>query len=568
MKFDYVSFDFFDTLYSRRILNPDNVIKLSIYNTISSLYDLNELEKLNLLNQIFYLRKEIESIYYGRNDFKVLLKTIYHDESFLTRFPINFADTLISNEIAIEINNLFPRKDVHIFAQKMYSLGKKIVLISDTYHTKDFLLKKLNEDNLEGIFSEIFVSSENGLRKDNRDIYRFLLKEYNLNPKKWLHVGDNQTSDIAYAKEFGIQTKTIYKPQDQLENWYSSNSDVIKENFILDYFVGIGNDFYQNNSFKKNNLAKGIDLKKISLFDFGYYILGPLLYGFLFEVNKSLSENRVNAVFLSREGIFFNKLLSKFVQDQKVGSILINYPYNREYTLDKSNSNKIKNLFVNSMDMDLDFLFIDIGYGGTMSKSIATQFPNQKYRDFFFLKWPQVNESDINDSYIKDDKELGLIDFLYRKSPIFEVFFSELLGELVFSKKNKEFERIDIYSSKEKSSILEVQRGIEKLGDYLINLGFYRVELSQDDKKILISNLMKITKERKLVKKFFKKLYFMDQNRKLFVGKSVLDIMDEPAYKLLIDKNVTKSSKFRKFLKLSVKIFKKLYFWHFVNKSN
>ena len=78
---------------------------------------------------------------------------------------------------------------------------------------------------------------------------------------------------------------------------------------------------------------------------------------------------------------------------------------------------------------------------------------------------------------------------------------------------------------------------------------------------------MKITKERKLVKKFFKKLYFMDQNRKLFVGKSVLDIMDEPAYKLLIDKNVTKSSKFRKFLKLSVKIFKKLYFLHFVNKS-
>ena len=158
MKFNYVSFDFFDTLYSRRILNPDSVIKLSIYNTIANFNEFNERDKLNSLNQIYHLRKEIETIYYGRNDYKVLLTTIYHDERFLKKFSTNFIDALIENEITIEFNNLFPRKDVHEFAKKMHRQGNNLVLISDTYHTKDFLIKRLKEDNLHGIFSEVFVS--------------------------------------------------------------------------------------------------------------------------------------------------------------------------------------------------------------------------------------------------------------------------------------------------------------------------------------------------------------------------------------------------------------------------
>jgi len=530
MKVEFVSFDFFDTLYSRRILNPDSVIKFAISKSISETNKMYSKETPGLIEHIFQLRKKIEYNFYSNLNYKVSLKEIYNDNLFTKEFSTEFSNNLIKNEIFLDMNNLYPRLDVHAFARKMYNSKKKLLLISDTYQSKDFISERLKKDDLESIFSKIFVSSENGLRKDTQEIYRHLLKELSISPETWLHVGDNDSSDIDNAKIFGIQTLKVYKPFDNLVNWYPKKIDNAIENFQLDYMLGSSNDFFQNKSFKKKDLKTGIELSKLSYFDFGYYILGPMFNSYIFEIVALLKVKKFNVIFLSREGIYLKSLVSRFQDKIIEGNILIEYPYNRSYTCDSANSKEIKSYLDELINPDLDFLFIDVGYYGTMSSKISTFYPDKMYSNFFFLKWPQNNEKDSNESFIKGLSDKSMIDFLFRKSSIFEFFLSALLGELVYSEIDNEYKRYDPYTPKLKNIIVEVQSGISEFGSYLHNLGFQELTFLDSEKEHLIHYLIKVLTNIKFVKTFFRNLFILDEDNKLYLEEQILDFRDEPVY--------------------------------------
>ena len=82
------------------------------------------------------------------------------------------------------------------------NLNKKVIITTDFYMDKKFLITILNKCKLYG-YKNIFVSSELKKSKSNREIYLYIKNKFGKN-KNFLHIGDNKTSDVIKARKSGF----------------------------------------------------------------------------------------------------------------------------------------------------------------------------------------------------------------------------------------------------------------------------------------------------------------------------------------------------------------------------
>ena len=204
------SFDIFDTLVTRTVAQPTGIFAIMQeillrepkYQAIP-----------NFIKQNFYtIRSEAESYtrinYYetkGKNE--ISFSDIYANIKHNHNLPDESINTLMELEISTEIKNLLPIKKNLNLLKDLINSGKKVVLISDMYHTKEVLQRILT--HIDPIFADIkiFVSSEYNQTKHHGNIYDIVKKEIGIEPKFWKHYGDNKHADIRQAQRKSIKTK-------------------------------------------------------------------------------------------------------------------------------------------------------------------------------------------------------------------------------------------------------------------------------------------------------------------------------------------------------------------------
>ncbi len=207
---DIVSFDVFDTVVTRRSTRPDSVIRLAG-------------ERLRRLrpeaDDFFETRKQAENHARAARRWAgdVALPEIY--DAFPRSAP--WDDELRRRALAIETDDDLAasvvRTAVADAVRHARSLGKRVIAISDTYFERGHVEELLARAGVGDCFDELYLSSERGARKDRGDLWDVVLEQEEFAPDRWLHVGDNERSDIQAAVDRGIRTYHCMNPTTLLE---------------------------------------------------------------------------------------------------------------------------------------------------------------------------------------------------------------------------------------------------------------------------------------------------------------------------------------------------------------
>ncbi|MFT8452081.1 MAG: HAD-IA family hydrolase [Zymomonas mobilis] len=229
LKFDYISFDLFDTLVSRKYTSSEYA-KLKLGKEIVSLGFVND------PNTFIKIRNESEQELRKEKKFKgdVKIDEIYKRIAKKLDLSNEYLHMFLKREFELDLDMIEPNYKIIEFFQNAIKLGKKIFIISDTYYSLNqikMILEKV------GIIDEcnILLSSETGLRKDNGTMWNYVKNDLCLHKKNYLHIGDNVVSDAQLPGDFGLQTFHILHPLDKWKNL--GFPTVMKKNEIDEYKI-------------------------------------------------------------------------------------------------------------------------------------------------------------------------------------------------------------------------------------------------------------------------------------------------------------------------------------------
>ena len=110
-----------------------------------------------------------------------------------------------------------------IAVQKKY----KLILLSNTNDMHiNFIKKQVSfYENFRACFDTFYLSQEINLRKPNTDIFDFVLKENNLNPKECLFIDDTKENTTA-AETLGINVWNIDETLEDVINLFEIKNDL------------------------------------------------------------------------------------------------------------------------------------------------------------------------------------------------------------------------------------------------------------------------------------------------------------------------------------------------------
>ena len=136
---------------------------------------------------------------------------------------INVSSDLLYDEYKKEeLNTIYNYKFMDNAIDLLRYLKNKNYLLFIYTHKSDVINKIINDNNLDGIFTEIISSdSDNFKRKPDPYCIEYLVNKYNLNKNNTYYVGDRKI-DILCAKNAKIKSIALGK---------LDNSDIIINNF-------------------------------------------------------------------------------------------------------------------------------------------------------------------------------------------------------------------------------------------------------------------------------------------------------------------------------------------------
>jgi GT2 family glycosyltransferase/SAM-dependent methyltransferase len=151
-----VSFDIFDTLLIRPFASPDMVFD----------YLEGRIDKEFGIKRFHEVRKNSENIARARKNFQgdIKISEIYSVFSEVAKISTETAKMLLDLEVRTERELLMPRESVIKLAKEAKDLGKKIILVTDTYLEKKYLENILQEKCIN-FYDVLYISCESASGK-------------------------------------------------------------------------------------------------------------------------------------------------------------------------------------------------------------------------------------------------------------------------------------------------------------------------------------------------------------------------------------------------------------------
>lgn len=183
---DIISFSIFDTL----ILMP--------FNHKHDMYWLLE-SKLNIVDfRQFRINAEQKLALTSSN---YSIEDIYNEISNTYSLDVKHG---IKIEIELWKQLIYPNEYMNIIFNILIEQGKKVVLIEDTFFTKNTITDMLNKCGYKG-YAELFISSEMNYSKKNGTIYSFIKDKFC--NTSIIHLGSDFANDSKAPRENGLETK-------------------------------------------------------------------------------------------------------------------------------------------------------------------------------------------------------------------------------------------------------------------------------------------------------------------------------------------------------------------------
>ncbi|CBK73520.1 hypothetical protein CIY_06000 [Butyrivibrio fibrisolvens 16/4] len=300
---DVISFDLFDTLVARKVLYYTDIFELIDAKLREQKIYIPEFSKLRLAAE-----KELSKTAAPK------LSNIY--DWVISQHP---ECNLSSNELAeiewqIDKSIMYTRDGMKDLLSEIATLGKRIVVTTDTYYSKQQIEELLSLMGYEHI-DKVYVSSEYNVSKAN-ELFEIVTNDNR--DKSILHIGDDEYVDVEKASEYGLNNYRIYGVKDIFDEvdafGLSSNINSYSDNVK----VGLALSKFFSNPFQFETLNKKISINNAK--DIGYFICGPMVLDFAFWFEDKIKQiGAENALLCARDGYLLKKIFERI--DSEVHSV-------------------------------------------------------------------------------------------------------------------------------------------------------------------------------------------------------------------------------------------------------
>lgn len=317
---EVVSFDLFDTLVLRPFLKPTGAREYLGY----------LVKKQFAIDRFPELREHAEASARQVAGQDVDTTAIYRTMSGMPQAKGIPVESILALELATEKRQLRPRQALLDAAVHMGRVGKTVIAVSDMYLNAE-QLRSVLPDTVNDAVAQILVSSETGWRKDTGAAWEKLPGYLGTEAERWLHVGDNEHSDIQLPFALGFvppvhvlrthalldvvpALRPLRPTQAQLTSWPNQ------------LWLGlVGNHLLELADRDPGAFDAGLCIEDPQTI--GYAVLGPLVLDYLTWMIRLASTEKADAVlFLSREGFLLRKaydILCQAVREKTPRSVYL-----------------------------------------------------------------------------------------------------------------------------------------------------------------------------------------------------------------------------------------------------
>lgn len=299
MNYDLITFDIFDTLITRIVYKPDDLFLLM---------ERIVFDKYGISMNYLQVRKEAERRANEENGDFCNIDNIYQKMSEITDLSEEQIKEMKKLEIDLEYKLCYPRKDARKVFNNLKEQGKRIILISDMYLTREIIAKMLKKCGYEG-YEDIWISCEKGLRKDKDNMWLKFAEEFG--EYNTIHVGDNPQSDIQAVGDLRRASRLWLSPRSQFR--FSRQYEVLKKyvdttvenSLMLGYFINVV--MYNSPFALKNSGTARLSTAQ----EAAEAIFAPMFMSFA-DFMTGMESKKL--LFLAREGYFLQQLYKKYVK--------------------------------------------------------------------------------------------------------------------------------------------------------------------------------------------------------------------------------------------------------------
>ena len=394
---DIISFDIFDTLITRKMLNPEAVFDMTRDRAIQ--------EGIELPDFVSYRRcAQLDSGLDNPN-----IGEIY--DEFQRRYGIKTAERKILENFEIEIEKeVLVRREsmVDIFNLAVH-MGKIVYLVSDMYLPKDIIEEILKGLEISG-YSKLIISCD--YRQLKLEGLLGTVKERFTEQQKMLHIGDSPVYDGLCAGMFGIDSFIIRTPKQLMnESCFGellSATNTIKEKKILGLICAK----------LFNNPMRNVEKNSAYLEPerFSYVFLAPLLMSFMEWFVQKINQTGVeNVLFAARDGYLIQKLYHMIRNKNPKLSIpsgIYFYTSRKSAMMVTADREDVINLLIQtSLSMaPEDILKLKFGLDQKVIKPYNAEIFNQNIAEYVWSHLEEIfkNTKKMKKNYFKYMKKCGL----------------------------------------------------------------------------------------------------------------------------------------------------------------
>lgn len=313
-----ISFDVFDTLITRSLIDPKDVF---FYVGLKACKDLKlRLHPEKFVNLRLLAEKDARNLS-SRAD--ITIDDIYSNLTEKLLIDGETSEKLKEIELEAELKFITCRPAIKELYDYALSKKKQIFLVSDMYLSKSFILKLLRKAGYSNIqLDQILVSSEYGKLKYDGKLFEELINK--VGTKNILHIGDNFNVDTKGARSVGLKgyycenSHNEFIKIPEISKLFGRYLRAPEKKMSLNLSLGI----FANNLL--NNIHPSKIYNRESLFDgkpynIGFMGLGIFLVSFCLWLKEYSERNNIrNLYFLARDGYILKKVFDTLFDSKDI----------------------------------------------------------------------------------------------------------------------------------------------------------------------------------------------------------------------------------------------------------
>ncbi len=292
---DVFFFDIFDTLLMRKLADPKDVF---------AIVEVRLAARGRAIAGFALRREQAEHACLQRYGDTCTLRQIYEELAHACALSPEDAERALRLELDTESRCLAPRHAILSFLRRLIDQGKRVMLASDMYLTRDAMRAILARHGITG-YERLFISCEERATKSSGALWEKI--RHALGDLRCLHIGDNLVADVEQAARHGVAPVYVMSAPDMLRASTLSALEATVQTSEDSLALGL----FQHRLFNDPFVMHQSDGRPPVLRprDYGYLFFGPLAACFLGWLTDDLRANRPDLLlFGARDGYLFHRM--------------------------------------------------------------------------------------------------------------------------------------------------------------------------------------------------------------------------------------------------------------------